>query len=79
MKYYQVNTRRELYNIYYVAAESREQAEEVAWERFGEDIDRLRLEDCWEYETITEETQKDESDEWLMEDENGDFEYVEVK
>lgn len=79
MKYYQVRTIKELEGIYYVVAESQDEAEELAQKKFSEELYQLRLEDCWEDETITIEAEKDWNDEWLVENEDGDVEYVEVK
>lgn len=76
MKYYQVRTIKELEGIYYVEAESQEKAEELAWEKFGEELYQLRLEHCWEYDTITEAAERDDHDEWLVENEDGDVVYV---
>ena len=79
MEYFEITTIKELHNTYYVAAESQEEAEELAWkQREWEDYTGSPRSD-YEYETITEESQKDWNDEWLVEDEDGDAVYVEVK
>lgn len=78
-EYFEVRTIRELHGIYYVAAESKEQAEELAWERFGVDDERLRLESDWEYDTITRSLDSQDSDEWLVEDEDGEPVWVEAE
>jgi len=76
LNYYQVHTIKELVATYYVKAESREEAEELAWSRFDEEKDRLQLEDCWEHQTITDTASSEDSDEWLIEHINGEVVYV---
>jgi hypothetical protein len=76
LNYYQVHTIKELVATYYVKAESREEAEELAWSRFDEEKDRLQLEDCWEHQTITDTASSEDSDEWLIENDEGYAVYV---
>ena len=77
-KYFEIKTIKELHSIYYVAAESQEQAEELAWKHreWEDEVESPRHD--YEYETITEEAEKDWNDEWLVEDEDGDAVYVEL-
>jgi len=71
MGYYQITATKELTATYYVKADNREEAEEIALEKFDEELEREQFAD-YDYHTLTEEAASDWSDEWLMEDENGD-------
>ena len=76
LNYYQVHTIKELVATYYVKAASKDEATELAWEKFDEERNRLQLEDCWEYETQIDYAGSNDSDEWLIENEKGDAVYV---
>jgi len=67
-KYFQVITTKELVATYYVKATDYDKAEELAWEKFGEELYQLKLEDCWGYDTRTEETDADAVDDWIEEE-----------
>jgi len=77
LDYYQVHTIKELVATYYVKATSKEEATDLAWSRFDEERERLQLENCWSYETQIDYAGKQDSDEWLVKDEDGDAVYVE--
>jgi hypothetical protein len=76
LDYYQVHTIKELVATYYVKATSKEEATDLAWNRFDEERERLQLENCWSYETQIDYAGKQDSDEWLVEDDEGYAVYV---
>ena len=78
LDYYQVHTTKELVATYYVKAASKEEATDLAWKKFDEELYRLRLENEWSYDTHIDYAEKDWNDEWLVEDEDGDAVYVEL-
>lgn len=77
-KYFEVFLTRELQARFYVKAENSEEAEELAWEEFDDEIYREEVDlrpnsDAWEYETIVEEINPSDLDdytdeEWLVAD-----------
>ena len=66
-QYQQVITTRELVGTYWVKAEDRVQAEEIAWDKFDEERHNGQLDDCWDYHTIGEEIYdaKEGDHEWI--------------
>jgi hypothetical protein len=84
LNYYQVHTTKELVATYYVKAASKEEATDLAWKKFEDEIYREELDlrpnsSDWDYHTHIDYAEKDWNDEWLVEDEDGDAVYVEVK
>lgn len=77
-KYFEVFLTRELQARYYVKAEDEMTANELAWEKFDDEIYREEWNlqpnsSDWEYETIVEEINPsnldDYTDEWLVAEE----------